>query len=182
MASSNKTPHLGLSSWIGSDIPKMEDFNTDNALVDAAVTQLREQLDSIGQGGGGEGGEDPRLNAHLADGQAHLSQEDRALLEAGAPEIGTYTGDGNPFQGIVLGYRPRYGFVFAQDTPIMTLNAGGTAQFTHFAVMSRQGCTSGVETTVVGFKAMQLGSANENGQTSIGLNQNGQTYVYIAWR
>ncbi len=179
MPSSNKTPHLKLNSWIGSDIPKMADFNTDNTLLDAAFAQLQDQ---IANGIPGPGGADPRLDDHLADGEVHLSPEDRTSLADSAPVVGTYLGDGNPFQGIVLGFRPRFGFVFADNTPIMTLNAAGNAQFTHFAVMTRQGCTSGVETIPTGFQAKQLGSANQGGQTSIGLNKDGQLYIYLAWR
>jgi hypothetical protein len=178
MPSSNKTPYLKLNSWIGSDIPKMADFNADNALLDAAFAQLQEQINDIP----GEGGADPRLDNHLADQEAHLSAQDRADLASSAPVVGTYVGDGNPFQGIVLGFRPRFGFVFAENTPIMTLNAAGNAQFTHFAVITQQGCTSGVETIPTGFQAKQLGSANQGGQTSIGLNKDGQLYVYRVWR
>lgn len=179
MPSSNKTPHLKLNSWIGSDIPKMTDFNNDNALLDAAFAQIQEQ---IANGIPGDGGADPRLDNHLTDEEIHLNQEDRLFLANSAPVLGTYRGDGNPFQGIVLGFRPRYGFLFAENTPVMTLNAAGNAQFTHFAVITRQGCTSGVETTPTGFQAKQLGSANQGGQTSIGLNKDGQLYIYLAWR
>ena len=179
MPSSNKTPNLQLNSWIGSDIPKMADFNADNTLVDTAFAQLREEIQNASPG---QGGSDPRLDTHLADESVHLSGEDRLALSDSAPLVGTYTGDGNPFQGITLGFRPRHGFVFADSTAIMTLNAAGNAQFTHFAVMTRQGCTAGVETIPTGFRAMQLGSANQGGQTSIGLNKEGQLYIYLVWR
>lgn len=184
MASSNKTPGLALNAWIGSDVPKMADFNADNALLDTAFSALGQRVQALEEGGGGSGGggNDPRLDAHLADGEAHLSAQDRETLNQSAPVIGTYTGDGNPFQAVVTGFRPRYGVVFGAELPIMTLNAAGNAQFTHFGVMTRQGCTSGVETLSTGFKALQLGSAGAAGQTSIGLNQSGQQYVYLVWR
>ncbi len=37
MASTNMTEHLKLNQWIGSDKPKMADFNADNRKVDQAV-------------------------------------------------------------------------------------------------------------------------------------------------
>lgn len=37
MSSTNKTEELGLNQWIGSDIPKMDDFNSDNAKIDKTV-------------------------------------------------------------------------------------------------------------------------------------------------
>lgn len=169
MPSSNKTPSLLLNSWVGSDIPKREDFNADNALLDQAIDELRRQLDAMETGSGGDSA---ALEAHIADESAHHA----------APIIGSYSGNGNPFQGIVLGFRPRFGFVYAQDQPIMTLNAAGSAQFTHFAALTRLGSTLGIEATSTGFKAIQSGSANQSGQTSIGLNAGNQNYIYLMWR
>lgn len=37
MPSENKTPHYGLNQWQGNEYPKREDFNQDNALMDAAL-------------------------------------------------------------------------------------------------------------------------------------------------
>ncbi len=42
MSSTNKTEKLGLNSWIGSDKPKRIDFNTDNEIIDRAVSQHTE--------------------------------------------------------------------------------------------------------------------------------------------
>lgn len=182
MPSSNKTPTLLLNSWIGSDIPKMEDFNADNQLTDQAVSQLQERVEELEKHGGGGGGQDPRLDAHLKDEEVHLTTADREILATCLPVAGTFTGDGNPFQSIILGYRPRFGFVYAKDKPVTTMNASGNAQFSHLGILSRSGCTSGVEISSTGFKATQLGSANQSGQTSIGLNQSGQVYTYLIWK
>ena len=37
MASTNKTTRLQLNSWVASDKPKMEDFNSDNAIIDQSL-------------------------------------------------------------------------------------------------------------------------------------------------
>lgn len=37
MPSENKTPHYGLNQWQGNEYPKREDFNQDNALMDAVL-------------------------------------------------------------------------------------------------------------------------------------------------
>ena len=42
MASSNKTA-LGLNLWSLADVPEMGDFNTDNQLIDGAITAARVQ-------------------------------------------------------------------------------------------------------------------------------------------
>ena len=58
MASTNKTETLGLNQWIGSDKPKMEDFNSDNRLIDTA------------------------LAGHRADQTVHVSAQERAAWNA----------------------------------------------------------------------------------------------------
>ena len=75
MASTNKTETLGLNQWIGSDKPKMEDFNSDNRLIDTA------------------------LAGHRADQTVHVSAQERAAWNAAAPVIGSYTGDGQEERG-----------------------------------------------------------------------------------
>lgn len=42
MSSTNKTEKLGLNSWIGSDKPKRIDFNTDNEIIDRAISEHTE--------------------------------------------------------------------------------------------------------------------------------------------
>ena len=45
MSSSNKTNYLGLNQFVGSDKPKMEDFNADNRLLDEKIQQhIQSQL------------------------------------------------------------------------------------------------------------------------------------------
>ena len=39
MSSTNKTYYMGLNSWVGADVPKMEDFNADNELLDALISE-----------------------------------------------------------------------------------------------------------------------------------------------
>jgi hypothetical protein len=40
MASTNKTEHLGLNQWVGTDPVLMEDFNRDNTILDGKVGTL----------------------------------------------------------------------------------------------------------------------------------------------
>lgn len=50
MASSEKTTN-GLNHWSRSDIPEMADFNTDNQILDAAISKANDPLAQIGEGG-----------------------------------------------------------------------------------------------------------------------------------
>lgn len=43
MASTNKTPNLGLNQWLPSDKPKLQDFNRDNEKIDNAVSEGAKQ-------------------------------------------------------------------------------------------------------------------------------------------
>jgi len=45
MPSSMKTPKLSLNRWLGSDKPKMEDFNEDNRLIDQWAENMRREID-----------------------------------------------------------------------------------------------------------------------------------------
>lgn len=58
MPSENKTPHYGLNQWQGNEYPKREDFNQDNALMDA------------------------ELAAHEADTAAHITSAEHEALNA----------------------------------------------------------------------------------------------------
>ncbi|WP_169009112.1 hypothetical protein [Faecalispora jeddahensis] len=58
MPSENKTPHYGLNQWQGNEYPKREDFNQDNALMDAV------------------------LAAHETDTTAHMTQAQKDQLAA----------------------------------------------------------------------------------------------------
>ena len=85
MASTNMTEHLKLNQWIGSDKPKMADFNADNRKVDQAV------------------------GSHTADQTMHLTEAERAAWNKAIPIVGGYTGDGTPMRAVEMGVAPRFG-------------------------------------------------------------------------
>ena len=41
MSSTNKTAHLALNQWVGTDPFRMTDFNEDNEKLDAAISELQ---------------------------------------------------------------------------------------------------------------------------------------------
>jgi len=177
MPSSEQTATLGLNRWRGSDIPTREDFVSDNEILDSAIAALQ-------QSGGGEGGPDPRLDTHLADQQVHLTPEDRQALSAGAsaPVVGTFVGDGHVFQTIALGFRPRYGFVFASNQPLSAMGSNGMFSTTMGGFLSNLGHTRGLESLATGFRAAQHETGAVTGTTYHAFNRTGVTYVYVMWR
>ena len=59
MASANKTENYNLNQWVGTDPVLMEDFNADNAKIDAALTAIKGGQLKMATGsylGGGEHG------------------------------------------------------------------------------------------------------------------------------
>ena len=182
MPSSEKTPNLGLNNWRGSDIPMREDFVADNKILDTAIAALQQGLD------GGEGGplpplevKDPRLDDHLADRDAHLSGADRENL-GGGPVVGTFTGNGEIFQGITLGFRPRFGVVFADSRAIIETGGTGLFQISRAGFVSELGSSRGVDTFPFGFRAHDFMTGTVTAMDYMGLNQVGVKYVYAMWR
>ena len=176
MPSSEQTATLGLNRWRGSDIPVREDFVADNEILDSAIAELR-------QSGGGGGGQDPRLDTHLADWQVHLTQQDRQALGAASPPVmGTFVGNGQESQTIALGFRPRCGFVFAIDFPMTATGSNGMFATTMGGFMSNLGNTRGIEVMATGFRATQFEGGTATGTTYHAFNRTGVTYAYVAWR
>ena len=177
MPSSEQTPVLGLNRWRGSDIPTREDFVSDNEILDSAIAALQQG------GGSGGGGPDPRLDTHLADQGVHLTPAERQALNAGpgAPVMGTFVGNGEGFQTVVLGFRPRFGFVFASNQPISPIGSTGSFTTTMAGFLSLVGQTRGLEATTTGFRAMQYEAGTATGTTYHAFNRAGVTYAYVVW-
>lgn len=119
MPSSGKTPRLGLNSFVGSDKPKMDDFNYDN--------QQLEQL----------------VAPHLDDAVAHLTAAEHEEMRQSRYEIQTYVGDNRPKRVLEFGFAPRFGFVFPVNWPLQ-LNNGASAAVAIVlgGFFSREGCSS----------------------------------------
>lgn len=153
MSSSNKTSYLGLNQFIGSDKPKMEDFNTDNRLLDEKIQQ------------------------HLQS-QLHLNEQQRKRLESPSYLIGSYTGDGTAKRTILVEQPIGFGFVFmvGEGLHYAVTTLGENHIFS--AVMTPKGCSKGISITSGGFSVLQSGSSTPDGKKNM-LNQSGKTYLYL---
>lgn len=120
MASTNMTEHLKLNQWIGSDKPKMADFNADNRKVDQAV------------------------GSHTAGQTMHLTEAERAAWNKAIPIVGGYTGDGTPMRAVEMGVAPRFGILYAVDkVPIGATATSGTVDV-YSGFFSQTGCSQGL--------------------------------------
>lgn len=86
MASSSKTTN-GLNYWSKDDIPMMTDFNSDNTIIDAAISKANDPLAQIGEGG--------IPASYLADGALGFSSVVPAAAEFGTLPALTPDGDSN---------------------------------------------------------------------------------------
>ena len=158
MPSSNKTTHLQLNSFIGSDKPKMDDFNYDNQKIDAA------------------------LGEHLADAVAHLTAQERQNLNNQKVVIGSYTGNGMEERDIPLGCTPQAGIVFALGQPLAAANPAQSGQtYLYAGGFSTSGSSLGLTLTGSTLRVEETVGSTVNPQI-FRYNTQGTTYLYLVFR
>ena len=156
MASTQKTPFLGLNQWLGTDKPKREDFNRDNLNTETKV------------------------RAHCEDRVEHVSQNERAAWNKSICTLGTYTGNGSAAaRNIVLGFQPSVVFVYAVGKPLTEYRATADSNNVYSAIYTAGGASAGIEAAAAGFAVRQNAGAVMAGNTLM-LNQQGVTYGYVA--
>lgn len=156
MPSTNNTQNLELNQWIGTDKPKMADFNDDNLKLDAA------------------------MGGHLADAIRHLTGAERTAWNAGAPVIGSYVGDGTHPRALGMGFVPSFGVVFAVDMNIVQSVGSTGDMLVYSAFLSKWGCSQGA--ALDAGEILLLDDSQVNSNCIACLNQSGVTYVYILFR
>ena len=182
--SSKKTANYQLNQWVKSDQVLMDEFNRDNALLDAALTDLAAK------------------NGQKADSSAltTLNQTVNALIQtvntkadasrveavaASVPKIacGMYTGDGAESRLIPLDFTPKAVLVI-HSQGITYYNSGNNYHYGGLAVTGNPAVTSDKLTIVSveenGFMVYDKDQARGNWWTYVGTNMNNFTYSYIA--
>lgn len=153
MSSSYKTAFLGLNKFIGTDKPRMEDFNFDNNRLDS---KLKEHFESSG----------------------HVTEAERASWGKASCLIGTYTGDGQTWKKITLGSNPDFGIVFANDCPLVEY-IGVSGQSDQYAgMLTQSGKTLGIRPADKGFEVMTTNVTTPDGRRPK-LNVSGKEYTYV---
>ncbi|MBR3987845.1 MAG: hypothetical protein IKK10_00895 [Clostridia bacterium] len=92
MPSTNKTTNLSLNQWAENDRPMRNDFNSDNAKLDAVV------------------------GSHINNGNIHVTAEEKEYLRD-SHMVYMYTGTGESSKTITLTEKFRYFSVFANNKP-----------------------------------------------------------------
>ena len=169
MPSSFKTPFLKLNKYIGKDKPKMDDTNSDNAIVDQKMNEHNQKL--------------VNLQAHTSSTQTHITQLERLKWNKLQWEIGKYTGNGDATREINLGFQPKLGFLF-QDNHILNSNfnmGGGAFDEQRCAILTSLGCSENVAITLTGFRVNHTIDITDSGRMPR-LNYIGEEYIYVMFR
>lgn len=158
MSSTNKTGYLNLNAWVGADIPKMADFNSDNEMIDAAMEK------------------------HDTDSTRHLTAEEREKWNTPL-FVGTYIGDDSETRtiGLNCGFVPSFLVVFANSTFIARTNFDSKVKENYFACGTMRGGTAGLTVQDTSFTVRNDAVAVIGNELRC-LNKSGTTYTYIVFR
>ncbi|WP_085832586.1 hypothetical protein [Clostridium merdae] len=157
MPSTNKTPKLGLNSWVESDKPRREDFVQDNTILDTILSE------------------------HFADVVQHLTTVDRQKLNEGVV-VGSRTGTGTEEASISLDFEPKLFLLFAKDKAITESNFSSSYTVVNSGVATQWGSTAGLAMSGKKVTVKQSKNAPEAGGAQMNLNKLYGQYIYIAVR
>lgn len=159
MGSTNKTS-LGLNSWIGSDKPQREDFNSDNEIIDNAIT------------------------AHIEDDEAHISPQEREMWNSFV-KMGTYFGDGKVERTIELDcdFAVSFIIIFARNRAVSSTVFSQSKNYNYTAFVSRTSSSMGAKigSDLKSIIVSQSATAVMNNEFA-NLNESGVAYTYILFR
>ncbi len=153
MPSTNRTPNLGLNSWIDSDRPKRIDFVSDNTIIDNYV------------------------GGHIADTDVHLTAAEKA--RATEPfRIMVLYGTGETSMSVNVGFNPAMVTVFRTGYPLGYYN--GTSFNVDSAVWTPRGASCGI--SVEGERVTLLNGSTGITRVTNNLNEENAQYILIAYR
>lgn len=160
MSSTNKTKNLGLNSWIGSDKPKRLDFNTDNEIIDRAVSEHKENT------------------------TVHIDESEREKWN-NYMFTGVYYGDGSTQRTITTScpFEARIGFVFANSRTISVARFSETKHNNYLGIFGLLANSLGIKLNndCVSFTVNQSASAMTANEYA-NFNESGVAYHYVMFR
>lgn len=158
MSSTNKTQNLGLNSWIGADVPKREDFNNDNTILDSVISE------------------------HKSDAVSHITASERDAWN-NVYAFYTYYGDGKATRSIELDipFRPKWGILFSANMPLSVVDVENKVNYNYFTVFSTIGSSIGAKIENKTLTVMQSTSPVMNTEYR-NFNEIGGIYIVILFR
>lgn len=156
MASTEKTPYLGLSKWLSSDRPKREDFVSDNTIIDE------------------------KIKGHFTNSQAHLTAAEKEKLSQPVERM-TVSGTGDSSAAYTFDFEPSFVIVCKTDRPMSEYNSGGYNVVNGgFAVGNNGGGTAGIQ--LAGKKLLLEQSTSAENGVFLNLNEQYSQYLIAAFR
>lgn len=153
MASTNRTPNLGLNSWIETDRPKRVDFVSDNNLIDSF------------------------LGTHLNNTTAHLTQSEKDKV--GEPfKVQILYGTGSSSTNMTFEFAPTMVIAFKISGPVFEYD--GTRNLINTAVATKRGSSYGIslsDNMVTFFQGALPDTSYYNN-----MNEQYSTYAVIAFK
>ncbi|MCQ4021537.1 MULTISPECIES: hypothetical protein [unclassified Ruminococcus] len=154
MASTNKTEHLGLNQWIGSDHPTRTDFVQDNSIIDNAV------------------------GTHCADANIHLTSAEKARV-SNPVTIKQYSGTGATSITVNFAFEPKLVLVQKKNSPPVSYSSSGVVINSGF-VTPGYGGTQGLS-LMSGVLTLSYATAMTNGARA-NFNEENAAYIIAAFR
>ncbi len=158
MSSTNKTPNLELNNWVGSDIPKREDFNEDNNILDWTI------------------------GSHLDNTTMHTTAAEKTKINS--PFVITaYTGNGSSSRQITITseFEPKWGLVFKTGYTPQIMDIDNRTEYNYFGIFTQNGSNIGL--SLSGKKlTVQQSATSVLGNEIRSYNENGSSYIIIAFR
>ena len=159
MSSSNKTNRIGLNEWVGTDVPKMEDFNADNARLDKT------------------------LGNHLDDISIHVTSAQKDRWD-NPYYIQSYSGNVASSRKIELkcSFAPAWGIIFPSTNLVGVTDFDNKAHYNYFGIFSEAGSTLGL--TFAGGKSVTVTDSTQpiSNYEFKNFNQLGTSYVIVMFR
>ena len=121
MSSTNKTESYSLNQWTLSDIPTMEDFNSDNETVDRV------------------------LSKHIEDSVIHLTEEEKQSVIRPI-EMCTYHGDGKSTRDVELSFsfNPSLCLVLVVGAPLGIIDIPNQVHYNYLGISTKAGGSVGL--------------------------------------
>lgn len=189
MPSNNKTLHLQLNKWLGSDKPKKDDFNSDNQKIDEAcrlLSQSVELLESAVQSGSKVSEQaiaslSASFSAHAGNLGVHVTQSEKDTWSNSSGAIlGSYQGNGQASQKIALSFAPMLILIFPVNEGIARANWTGLVLTVNSGCVSTLGSSAGMTLNSDGFTVETRPVTYDGFQ--VNYNASGVKYIYIAFK
>lgn len=154
MSSTDKTENIGLNKWVSTDMPKMNDFNSDNAIIDTVVGE------------------------HINNSEIHLSEEDRNLLGGGISTM-VIVGDGSSSRTITLETAPKMVQIFLKDNPMAAWDPVYGCMVINGAFVIQKGSSTGGATLTD--KSLVVTNTNLINGIKYNLNKSYGQYIIVIY-